>query len=120
MEEQVVIKIIEVVGSRHCTASGDGQKVHQSIQKALNEGKQIILSFKDVEDLTSAFLNAAIGQLYNEFSEVDIKARMVIMDVNQDDLILLKRVVDRAKEFFKNPVRYKETTNEMLGDGDEK
>ena len=120
MEERTVINILEVVGSAHCTASEDGQKVYKFIQEALREGKQITLSFKNIEDLTSAFLNAAIGQLYNEFSEQDIKDHITITDASQDDLILLKRVVIRAKEFFKNPDRFKNTVREMLGDDDER
>ena len=120
MEKQLVINILEVVESAHCTSSEDGQKVYQLIQKALREGKRITLSFKNIEDLTSAFLNSAIGQLYNEFSDLDIKDHIAIADASQDDLILLKRVVNRAKEFFKNPDRFKKTTSDMLGDDDER
>ena len=84
MEKQLVITIFEVVGSAHCTSSEDGQKVYQLIQKALREGKRITLSFKNVEIFTSAFLNSAIGQLYNEFSELDIKDHIAIADVKSE------------------------------------
>ncbi len=114
MDEQVTISIFDVVGSGHCTASEDGQKVYELIRPMLTKGAKIIVSFKNVEDLTSAFLNAAIGQLYGEFAEDDIKARVTVSDASQDDLIILKRVVDRAKDFFKNPERYEEATSKTL------
>lgn len=119
MNDLAKIRIFDIVGSGHCTASEDGQKIFQTIKKNVKEGKRIILSFENVEDLTSAFLNAAVGQLYSEFSEQQIKECLSVIDTKQEDLVLLKRVVERAKEFFKNPERYKNITKEMLGGGDD-
>jgi ribosomal protein S3AE len=68
------------------------------IAEALGAKHQVTISLGDIEDLTSRFLNSAIGQLYNEFSEAEVKAKLkVANDANQDDLALLKRVVERAK-----------------------
>ena len=47
--------------------------------------------------LTSAFLNAAIGQLYGTFSEGQIRSQLKVEDVEPDDLALLKRVVDHSQ-----------------------
>jgi len=120
MSKLIELNIADIIGSGHCTASEDGQKIYQLIQSALNAGNVVQLSFKSVEDLTTAFLNAAVGQLYSEFSEQQIKAHMMVVDVGQDDLVLLRRVVDRAKDFFKNPDRYNVATSEMLGDPNDK
>ena len=49
---------------------------------------------------TAAFLNAAVGQLYGTFSEKKIRSLLKIEDAEQDDLALLKRVVDNAKLYF--------------------
>jgi len=61
------IQIASLVGSNLCIASDDGEKVHDAIVAALRNGKKVRLSFEGVEDLTSAFLNTAVGQLYGEF-----------------------------------------------------
>ena len=58
MNDSIAIKVFEIVGSKLCVASSDGQKVHDQIAVALKAGKQVRLSFSDVESLTSAFLNA--------------------------------------------------------------
>lgn len=119
MAEQVTIRVYEVVGSELCVASDDGQKVHDQIAAALKEGRKVQLSFQNVKSLTSAFLNAAVGQLYGEFSEKKIKASLSVADMEQDDLLLLKRVVDTAKQYFKNPNRITKARREVLG-SDEK
>ena len=76
------------------------------------------MSFRGVTDLTSAFLNVAVGQLYGEFTEEEIRAKLSVTDASPDDLELLKRVVDRAKEFFKDPDRFTAAAKEVLGEDD--
>lgn len=118
MSEQIVIMVIEVVGSGICVSSDDGQKVHDQIAAALKEDKKVKLSFMNVESLTSAFLNAAIGQLYSEFSEETIKSSLSVSEMEQDDLALLKRVVATAKEYFSAPDRFKKAQEEALEEKD--
>jgi len=66
--------------------------------------------------LTSAFLNAAIGQLYGNFTEEEIRNALTVKDIEQDDLALLSRVIETAKEYFKNPKRADQAYREELGD----
>lgn len=68
----------------------------------------------NVTDLTPAFLNAAIGQLYGKFPERKIKSELSILEMNPEDAFLLKQVVKRAREYFKNPDRVKNARKEML------
>ena len=96
------INIFEVVGSPLCVASGDGQKVYERLASALKEGASVVLSFHNVSALTAAFLNAAIGQLYGEFSEEQIRSLLKVQDIQPDDIVLLKRVVETAKEYFRS------------------
>ncbi|MFQ5684466.1 MAG: STAS-like domain-containing protein [Candidatus Binatia bacterium] len=107
MEKSLTLSVLEVVGSPLCVASDDGQKVYQRIAAAIKEGQSVTVSFLNVSSLTSAFLNAAIGQLYGSFSENEIRAKLKVTDLEPDDRLLLKRVVDTAKEYFKDPERFK-------------
>lgn len=118
-KEIMEITLIEVVGSDLCIASEDGQKVHDVIKRALEDGKNVRLSFKGVRDLTSAFLNSAIGQLYGELPEAEMKEKLSVSDASNEDLLLLKRIVNRAKEFFKDRERFETATRELMGDDDE-
>jgi hypothetical protein len=115
MDEQIQLKVVEVVGGGLCVASDDGEKVHALVASALRQGKRVVVSFEGVTDLTSAFLNAAIGQLYGEFSEDYIRAGLSVTGASNDDLHILKRVVDRAKQFFKDPAPFREAAKAVLG-----
>ena len=119
MSNNLALSIFEVVGSPLCVASGDGQKVHDRIAAALQEGRAVMLSFHNVTTLTSAFLNAAIGQLYGAFSEVQIRSLLKVQDMQPDDLALLKRVVDTAKQYFKHPQKFDQAVKESLGENDD-
>jgi len=88
--------MFEIVGSSFCVASGDGQKVYDRLSRALENDRHVTLSFHNVSALTSAFLNAAIGQLYGIFSAEKIRSLLKVEHIEQDDLALLKRVVDNA------------------------
>ncbi len=102
MPELYKIKIHQIVSSNHCISSYDGQKVYDKINEQLHLGQIIELDFESIEDMTSAFLNAAIGQLYGKFPNEFLNKHLHVKEgtIDRDDLLLLKRVIDRAKEFF--------------------
>ncbi|MCU0288657.1 MAG: STAS-like domain-containing protein [Acidobacteria bacterium] len=116
MDKNFTLSIFEVVGSPFCVASSDGQKVYDRLAPILKEGQSVTLSFHNVTTLTSAFLNAAVGQLYGVFSEEQIRSLLKVQDLQPDDLALLKRVVDTAKQYFKDPQRFQQVVRETLGD----
>lgn len=116
MQKELTISIFEVVGSPLCVASGDGQKVYERIAATLRESINVAISFHNISTLTSAFLNAAIGQLYGEFSEKQIRALLKVQDMQPDDMALLKRVVETAKEYFKDPQKFDQAVRDEFGD----
>ena len=116
MSEDIRISMFEIVGGSLCVASSDGQKVYDRLTAALKADQYVALSFHKVTTLTSAFLNAAIGQLYGAFSEEQIRSRLKVEDIEQDDLALLKRVVDNAKLYFKDPQRFEQVIRETVED----
>lgn len=118
MNNNLAFSIFEIVGSPLCVASGDGQKIYERLSAALKEGRGVTLSFHNITTLTSAFLNAAIGQLYGAFSEDQIRSLLKVQDMQADDLALLKRVVDTAKLYFKDPKTFKRALRETMEDED--
>ena len=118
MNKDVAISVFEVVGSPLCVASSDGQKLHDRVAAALKQGCRVSLSFRNVSALTSAFLNAAAGQLYGAFDEQRIRALLKVEDMEVDDVALLKRVVETAKRYFQDPERFNDIVRGVLEDGD--
>jgi len=118
MSTEIVLSVFEIIGSPLCVASDDGQRVHDRIDAAFREGVRVTVSFQNVTSLTSAFLNAAMGQLYGSFSEDEIRAKLKVKDLEPEDRALLKRVVDTAKAYFKDPERFKQAEKAVLGGAD--
>jgi len=118
--EMISIKVLNLVGSSFCVEAEDGNKLFDYIQQAFKENKGIKLDFLNVEMLTSAFLNSAIGQLYRDFKEEEIRRLLVVENLASEDVALLKRVITTAKLFFKYPERMQNSINEILGDDNEK
>ncbi|MDD9989661.1 MAG: STAS-like domain-containing protein [Spirochaetaceae bacterium] len=114
--DTVTISVFESTGSSLCVASGDGEKVYRRIARALAEGLPTKLSFRNVNTLTSAFLNAAIGQLYGTFDENQIRALLSVENIEPDDRELLKRVVDTAKLYFRNKEAFEQAFQEIEDD----
>ncbi len=113
---EIKINIINIVGSSFCVEADDGQKVYNLIVKSFKEKKKVILSFLNVELLTTAFLNTAIGQLYKDFSEDFIKEHLSVVEMSQSGLVSLKRVVETAKLYYKNPDSIEQSIKDILGE----
>lgn len=96
----VMINVVDVAGVPECIASADGNKVFEKINKALNKGSKVQLSFKGVKILTTAFLNTAVGKLYGTFSAEQIEDGLSISDLDAYNTSLLKRVESTAKLFY--------------------
>lgn len=97
MSKSSEISIFAVVGTKFCVASEDGQKVYERVVPFLIHNVKVSLSFQNVTILTPAFLNAPIGQLYGDFSEDQIPSLLKPKEMQNDDIQLLRRVVDNAK-----------------------
>ena len=114
--DTIQLKIYNIVGSEFCVEAEDGEKVFMLISKALKEQKKVEISFQNVELLTTAFLNSAIGKLYKDFSEEAIKSALSVKDITQSGAVSLKRVVETAKAFYKNPDALRESVNKIMED----
>lgn len=97
-------------------SAADGQKVYRALQQAVSEGDRVVLSFSGITRMTTAFLNAAVGQLYGEFSEEQVRQHLAPpIDFEPWHLSRLKLVVDRAKNFFQDGDRVKKAFEENSG-----
>lgn len=104
----VKVVLSRIVGSPFCVSIDDGQKVHDVVMTALESGRSVQISFLGVTRLTTAFLNAAIGQLYDHLGEERLRNGLLPpVDASQEQLRLLLKVVENAKRFFSDPERHR-------------
>lgn len=114
MNDAARISVFEVVGNALCVASDDGQRVHDRLSTALKDNRNVALSFRNVTTLTPAFLNTAVGQLYGTFSDDQIRTLLRVEGMSLDDLVLLERVVDTARQYFEDPQRFEQAFREEM------
>jgi len=117
--EEIKVNIFNLVGNGDCTLPEDGDKIFDILKKTLNDDKKVIISFKNINSITSAFLNSAVGKLYGEFEESKIKESLKIEDMLIEDKIILKRVISGAKLYFEDPERMINSIKKILGEEDE-
>lgn len=110
MNNLIVKNIIE---SDIAVATDAGDKVFNEIVFHLNKRSAISLDFVGISILTTAFLNAAIGQLYsnNKFSSEFLNDYLKITNVQEEDKPLFSMVIRRAKEYFKNKKGFEDSAN---------
>ena len=69
MPEPITVRVSDIIGSSLCVSVSDGQHLHDKIASLLKAGTPVVLSFKRIDILIPAFLNAAVGQLYDKLTE---------------------------------------------------
>ena len=116
MEDVITKNVFQIVGNGTCVEAADGDKVYDVIYQFIEEKHKVVLSFLNVTMLTSAFLNNAIGKLYKDFSEDEVRTYLSVSDLDVADTALLKKVVKFAKSYYKNPERLEASIKEVLGD----
>jgi hypothetical protein len=109
------IILSQKVNTPYLVAVDDGLKVFKEIKNELNRGNTLNLSFKGVRSLTSAFLNASIGKLLEEYKRQDIENNINFEDLTPTYEVLIKRVIDTAEEFYTDSGSYGEKLKTYYG-----
>ena len=114
--KDTTINVVNIVGDVYCIEADEGQRVFDLIKKAFEQDRKVNLSFQNVEFLTTAFLNTAVGQLYKDFKEEEVKENLSVSDISESGKVSLKRVVETAKSYYKDPEALKRSIDEILED----
>ncbi len=96
------INIYELIKNNTAISSDYGEIVFKKIIDAFNNKKKVMLNFQNLNIVTSTFLNAAIGQLYDKYNSAFLNTNLKIEKISKEDFELLKKVIERAKEYFKD------------------
>lgn len=96
----VQIKVLSILNNDAALTPTNGDKLFLSIYDTLKQSQFLEIDFTGIRFITSAFLNASVGQLYAHFNSEFIKQHLKVSNLENDDLVLLARVVERAKEYF--------------------
>ncbi len=113
MAETARLRIYDIVGGPIWVSADDGQRVFAKIVTAFEAGRAVELSFANRETIITAFLNAAIGQLYSgQYDESFLKANLNFSDLSPDDRAMVERAIDNARRYFANRAAYDQAWGE--------
>ncbi|MBX2905891.1 MAG: STAS-like domain-containing protein [Taibaiella sp.] len=96
------VNVKEVIKSTVAVTPDAGEELYAVLRKNLKEDIETYIDFSNIDYLTSAFLNSAIGQLYSEYSREELNTHLHVLNLSENDLKIFKKVTDRARHFFKN------------------
>ncbi len=99
------IHIVTEINSEFAVSPEDGDIVYSLIEDNLKKNSPVTLDFSDVDIVTTAFLNNAIGKLYKKFEKDQLNQLISITNVSNSDLILIKKVIERAKLTFTDELK---------------
>lgn len=116
MKTEIVVS--RLLDSSLAVATESGEKVYAAILTPLLNKEEVRLDFSGINIMTTAFLNAAIGQLYStdNFTSDFLNDHLELSNVQEEDKPLFAMVVKRAKEYFKDRVEFNNSVNEHFDD----
>lgn len=112
--KHIVIK--EVINSELAVSTENGIKVFELIDSYLQKKEKVELDFAGINIMITAFLNAAIGSLYGkkEYTPEFLNEYLKLENVEKDDRILFRDVIQRAKEYFADKDTFEKNSNEAM------
>ncbi len=93
------IKIISIIKSNLAVYDSEGKVIYDLLQKEINKGKQVRISFKKMKRCSVQFLNASIGKLYllNDESAVNNLLQYDYGDLKDFLSTRIEEVMENAK-----------------------
>ncbi|MEO6229770.1 MAG: STAS-like domain-containing protein [Ferruginibacter sp.] len=97
-ENKIVLS--DVLKTPFAVSTEEGDEVFKLIDSFFQKQENVILDFDKIHLIVSTFFNASIGQLYGIYPTEFIQKHLSLINIAADDLAILKKVTDRAKEYF--------------------
>lgn len=107
--QHLIVK--DIIDSELAITTDDGNLVYENIHTAFNSKKQVELDFKGINIMITAFLNSAIGRLYEKYDSDFLNDYLKLINVAPTDRILFRKVVQRAQEYFTDKKGFEDSAN---------
>lgn len=77
------IKIIDIIGSPNAILHKFGLRLFEVLHGLLSKGEPITVSFEGLHNVTSGFMNASFGNLYQEYGK-KLDGMLSVQNVQDD------------------------------------
>jgi hypothetical protein len=112
--KRIVIK--DIIDSELAVSTENGVKIFELVDSCLARKEKVELDFSGITIMITAFLNAAIGSLYSkkEYTGDFLNEYLTLENVEKDDRVLFREVIQRAKEYFANKESFEKNSNDAI------
>ena len=112
--KNLIIK--DIINSELAVSTENGERVFEIVNYHLEKNEKVILDFSGITIMITAFLNAAIGKLYGKkrYTPTFLNEHLKLENVEIEDRILFKDVIQRAKEYFADKEAFEEINNKAI------
>ena len=100
-----IIKVFEIIGMKDIGFSESGKILFKNIMTKFYDSSsndRIVLDFSKIKIVTYSFLSFSVGYLYNNYDSEFLNKNLTIINMQNEDKKLLKKVISEAKKEFKN------------------
>lgn len=92
------ISIKNIINSTSAISIQEGIAVFDALDSAINTQGNVDLSFDEMEDCTTLFLNYSLGKIYEKYNNVSI---VNIVDISSDSI--WNKKIERTKTYYSSP-----------------
>lgn len=113
------VLISRLIESDVAMTPDEGDEVRSHIERILDAAHDgnvtVALAFTRLEIVTPAFLNAAVGRLYEKYDWQLLSSVLSVADASERYNELRRRVVKTAKDYYTNTERFSRSVEQVIG-----
>ena len=107
------VPVHKIVGDV-CMTYKDGERLQREFREAFDRGDTVELDFDKMRIFVTAFFNAAIASLLENYSRDELERRLKIVNLPPAAKELLDHSLDNADRSYHNP-NFRKTLDRVLG-----
>jgi len=114
IDDKYIIRIFDEINGDSAISVEDGDNVYKKIDNALSKNLIVEIDFQNIKLIITAFLNAAIGQLYSKYKSEQLNEKIHLKNISPEDVYLFKKVIERAKDYFADKKGFEDSANTAI------
>jgi len=91
------LDVDKIINSQIAVSPIKGEVLYKSIISSILKKEEVCLDFKNITQLTTAFLNSAIGDLYKVYNSDELNQYLKVEGLDELDKYLFAKVINRSK-----------------------
>ena len=108
------IRVVDLVEFTRAPDNDEAEKVFHALREQLHQEHNVLLSFEGMDFITPSFMGSSIGRLLREFTEEEIRTRIQVTGMSENDRLELDYVIKHNVAYLKDPERHDKAFEKSL------